>query len=287
MIAFAAASEADFERLLALRVLVMRPHLERIGRFQPERARARFREAFDPANMRLILVDGAFAGCVSLATAADHLTLGQFYLAPTHQGRGIGGEVLALLLAEADAAGLPVHLSVLKESPAARLYERHGFIRTGDDEWDVYYERSPADAPGLIVTDAPDEAARRVIDEGLAGHNREHAGYVDGRPLAVLVRGPAGGGTVGGMLGRTSLGLLFIDLVFLPKEMRGHSLGGRMLAAMEAEARRRGCRSGVLYTISFQAPGFYERHGWREFGRVPCDPPGTCRIFMSKALTAG
>ena len=56
MIAFAAASEADFERLLALRVLVMRPHLERIGRFHPERARARFREAFDPAHMRLILV---------------------------------------------------------------------------------------------------------------------------------------------------------------------------------------------------------------------------------------
>ena len=141
MISFAAAGEADFERLLALRIEVMRPHLERLGRFHPERARARFREAFDPAHMRLILVDGVFAGCVSLASASDHLILGQFYLSPPHQGRGLGGAVLALLLAEADGAGLPVRLSVLKESPAARLYERHGFRKTGEDDWDVYYER--------------------------------------------------------------------------------------------------------------------------------------------------
>lgn len=141
MIAFEAASEADFERLLALRVQVMRPHLERIGRFQPERARSRFREAFDPAHMRLIAIDGAFAGCVSLKAEAGFYELGQFYLAPEHQGRGTGGAILARLLAETDAAGLPVRLNVLKQSPAARLYERHGFVRTHEEEWDVFYER--------------------------------------------------------------------------------------------------------------------------------------------------
>jgi GNAT superfamily N-acetyltransferase len=141
MIAFASASEADFERLLALRVQVMRPHLERLGRYQPERSRARFREAFDPATMRLILVDGVFAGCVTLAIEADHMDLGQFYLMPERQGHGLGSRVLALLLAEADAQGLPVKLHVLKLSPAARLYERNGFLKTGEDEWDVYYER--------------------------------------------------------------------------------------------------------------------------------------------------
>ena len=41
----------------------------------------------------------------------------------------------------------------------------------------------------------------------------------------------------------------------------------------------------MLYTISFQAPGFYECNGWRVFGEVPCDPPGTTRVFMSKDLT--
>jgi len=94
----------------------------------------------------------------------------------------------------------------------------------------------------------------------------------------------AGGKTLGGILGRTSLGLLFLDLVFLPKELRGRDLGSHMLRLAEEEGVRRGCRSAMLYTISFQAPGFYERHGWHEFGRIPCDPPGTSRIFMTKAL---
>jgi ribosomal protein S18 acetylase RimI-like enzyme len=141
VISFAPVSEDDFERLLALRVEAMGPHLRRLGRFDPARSRVRFREAFDPETMRLIHADGVFAGCVTLARKDDHHWLGQFYIVPAHQGRGLGTKLLALLLAETDASGLPVRMSVLKRNPAARLYERHGFRRTGEDEWDVYYER--------------------------------------------------------------------------------------------------------------------------------------------------
>jgi len=137
----------------------------------------------------------------------------------------------------------------------------------------------------LILTDAPDSESRRIIDDGLSGHNVEQAGYWDTRPLAVLVQDPASGRTLGGLIGRTSLGLLFVDLVFLPAELRGRDIGSRILRMAEEEGLRRGCRAAVLYTISFQAPGFYERHGWREFGRIACDPPGTARVFMTKALS--
>lgn len=138
--------------------------------------------------------------------------------------------------------------------------------------------------PEIFVTDAPDDEAHRLIEEGLGDYNEQQAGYRDWRPLAVLARDPASGRVIGGFIGRTSLGLLFIDLVYLPETLRGHNLGSRMLRLVEKEGARRGCRSGVLYTISFQAPGFYERHGWQEFGRVPCDPPGTSRVFMTKKL---
>ncbi len=36
--------------------------------------------------------------------------------------------------------------------------------------------------------------------------------------------------------------------------------------------------------ISVQAPAFHEKFGWRRFGEVPCDPPGTSRVFMTKTL---
>ena len=81
-----------------------------------------------------------------------------------------------------------------------------------------------------------------------------------------------------------SLGLLLIDLFFLPDRLRGGGLGSRLLRLAEDEAKRRGCCAAVLYTISFQAPGFYERHGYRVFGTIECRPPGTSRIFMTKAF---
>lgn len=139
-ITFAAVTEADFEELLALRILVMRAHLERIGRFHPDRARARFREGFQPQSMRRILSDGQSAGVVSLQPRGDHLEIEHFYIHPDLQGRGLGGRVLAMLQQEASAAGLPLQLGVLKESPAARFYERHGFRFTHAGEFDLYYE---------------------------------------------------------------------------------------------------------------------------------------------------
>lgn len=144
---FAPVTEAEFEPLLALRIAVLRDDLERLGRFDPARARARFRAGYDPASLRLILRGGACIGCVALRPAADALWLEHFYLEPAWQGRGIGGAVLRRLLDEADAAGRPVRLGVLRGSRAARLYERHGFRFTHEEDWDRFYER-PASADG-------------------------------------------------------------------------------------------------------------------------------------------
>ena len=138
--------------------------------------------------------------------------------------------------------------------------------------------------PRVAVTDAPDARVEAAIGEGLRRFNAQQSGIDDSRPLAVVVSDPDTNEVLGGITGRTSLGLLFIDLVFLPDELRGDGLGSRILKLAEDEGRRRGCRAAMLYTISFQAPGFYARHGWRVFGEIACDPPGTSRIFMTKTL---
>lgn len=99
-----------------------------------------------------------------------------------------------------------------------------------------------------------------------------------------MVRDPDSDEALGGIVGRTSLGLAFLDLFHLPDSLRGSGLGSKILKAFEDEARERGCRSVVLYTISFQAPGFYEKNGWVRFGEVESDLEGISRIFMSKKL---
>ena len=138
--------------------------------------------------------------------------------------------------------------------------------------------------PEIIVTDIIDPETEQAISGGLNRFNDETTGYTDRHPLAVIIRDPATGVTIGGATGRSSLGLLFLDLFYLSPSLRGSGLGTEILRRFEAEGRRRGCSTAVLYTISFQAPGFYEKQGWRRFGEIPCAPPGTSRIFMTKEL---
>ena len=71
----------------------------------------------------------------------------------------------------------------------------------------------------LAVTDAPTPEQAKVIGSGLAGFNAEKAGYSDSRDLAVVISDPETKRALGGLLGRTSLGLLFIDLLFVPESL--------------------------------------------------------------------
>jgi GNAT superfamily N-acetyltransferase len=138
----APVSEADFEPLLALRIDVMREHLERVFRYEPGRARRFFREAFDEPGMRLVLVDGERMGCVGFRRGESEIKIDSFYLDRRLHNRGLGSQILEALLAEADVLGLPVRLEVLHGSSARRFYERHGFVQVGEDEIEAEFERA-------------------------------------------------------------------------------------------------------------------------------------------------
>ncbi len=139
---FAPASEVDFEPLLALRIEVMREHLERVFRYDPARARRVFREAFDGPGMRLILLGEERIGCVGFRIGTSVIKLDSFYLARRLHNGGLGTGILKVLLGEADGLGLPVRLEVLHGSPADRFYLRHGFVKVGEDDIEAEYERA-------------------------------------------------------------------------------------------------------------------------------------------------
>ncbi len=151
---FCAATEDDFEALLALRILAMRPSLERLGRFDPQRARERLRAGFDPAVTRIIVVDGCQVGFVAVKPLPDApaagLLLDHLYLHPDWQGRQLGAWVMRQVIAEAERAGLPLHVGALRGSDANRFYQRQGFVQSSKSEWDIYYIR-PAGSPEPVA----------------------------------------------------------------------------------------------------------------------------------------
>lgn len=156
--------------LADLRVQAMHDSLQALGRFNADRARARFLDGFEPALTRAVVVAGQTAGLVVLrpvqdqangqsqglgqpAGAEPHLLLDHLYIAPSHQGLGLGAEVLRRVFEEADAAGLAVRVGALKGSRSNAFYLSHGFQLEATSEWDLHYLR-PAQLQAPIAAHA-------------------------------------------------------------------------------------------------------------------------------------
>lgn len=138
-IALTAAHSDDAEQLLALRIAAMRDSLTRIGRFDPQRARERFLSGYAPAYTRHIEVAGRRVGFVVVRPQPNALLLDHLYIRPSSQGQGLGAIVLARIIDEARAQGLPLRVGALRNSDSNRFYLRHGFKLVAQEEFDNYY----------------------------------------------------------------------------------------------------------------------------------------------------
>lgn len=145
-ISLTAAAERDFEALLDIRIEAMRESLERIGRFDPARARERFRAGFSAEHTRHIEIARKRVGFVAVKPLAEYLLLDHLYIHPNTQGKCIGSAVLARVIAEANIKGLPVRVGALRESDSNRFYVRHGFVLVEQSEFDNYYVRTGKNA---------------------------------------------------------------------------------------------------------------------------------------------
>lgn len=89
-----------------------------------------YRAAYPGAEWLIVEQAGAAIGRLYLDRGAAELTLIDIAIVPERRGTGIGGAILADLLAGATAAGQRVALQVEHGNPARRLYERLGFEAT-------------------------------------------------------------------------------------------------------------------------------------------------------------
>ncbi|HEY2507674.1 MAG TPA: GNAT family N-acetyltransferase [Streptosporangiaceae bacterium] len=87
-----------------------------------------------PAAARLIIcVDEGPAGRLIVSRREDEIRIVDLALLPEFRGAGIGHELVSRLLAEADAARLPVRCHVLGTNPARAFWERAGFATLEGD----------------------------------------------------------------------------------------------------------------------------------------------------------
>lgn len=94
-------------------------------------------------NIRVISFQGADIGMIKLDQHSTPWQILQFQLSRQQQGKGLGERLLRAVLNEANQRGVGVALTVLKANPAQKLYQRLGFIMTGEDEYEYWMQYAP------------------------------------------------------------------------------------------------------------------------------------------------
>jgi GNAT superfamily N-acetyltransferase len=125
----------------------------------------------------------------------------------------------------------------------------------------------------------------RELWAGLVRFNRTQAGPLRYSRIVLSARDDQDR-LLGGLILQSYWRESYIELLWLSARVRRGGVGSRLIEEAERLARKRGSRLIHLNTFSFQAPGFYEKQGYRRFGGMSGSPKGHSRHFYVKRLRA-
>ena len=122
-----------------------------------------------------------------------------------------------------------------------------------------------------------------AIEDRLYEHNSSATGCDDDEELGFIIRNDEGK-TVGLAAGYTWAGISEIKQMWVDKAFRGRGYGRALLDAMIAEAQRRGVGRIWVASYDFQAPGLYERAGFKRIAELEGWPEGHVNVILCKSL---
>ena len=92
------------------------------------------------------------------------------------------------------------------------------------------------------------------------------------------------GQILAGIYAVRELDCVTIEYLYVEEKHRGRGYGSQLLERIEQQARAAGAKRIFLNTFSFQAPAFYENHGYREVFTLEDYPYTEKRHYYTKAL---
>lgn len=143
--------------------------------------------------------------------------------------------------------------------------------------------RFSASSDSIRIETNPDPNDVQNLWNELTTYNTQHSESDNHQRLAIFLRNEQGN-LVGGLLGDTAWGWLYISALWISEGLRRQGIGQQLMAVTEAEAIRRGCRHAAVDTMDFQAPEFYKKLGYSVWGILDDHPAGHSRIFLRKDL---
>ncbi len=139
-----------------------------------------------------------------------------------------------------------------------------------------------ASLPQIELLAELSEDDEQALTAPLIDFSLDHGVVWEPEPLNLVLRHE--GRIIGGLRAKIQLEWLYVSVLGVEAQWRGRGFGGALLARAEQIARERGCRGAWLNTFSYEAPEFYRKQGYAQFGVLDDFPPGRQRLFFMKRL---
>ena len=103
----------------------------------------------------------------------------------------------------------------------------------------------------------------QIIGDLIRSYNRSKREAAESEPLNLYVEDEHGE-IMAGLVAETFGNWLEIEYLFVKEDLRGQGIGSQLLHQAESEAKKKNCRYVFVNTYQFQAPAFYQKHGYKE-----------------------
>ena len=117
----------------------------------------------------------------------------------------------------------------------------------------------------------------------IRSYNRSKRETAESEPLNLYVEDEHGQ-LLAGLVAKTFGNWLEIEYLFVKEGLRGQGIGSQLLQQAESEAKKRNCRFAFVNTYQFQAPAFYQKHGYKEVFTLKDYPYTGQRHYYQKEL---
>lgn len=123
----------------------------------------------------------------------------------------------------------------------------------------------------------------QVIGDLIRSYNRSKREAAESEPLNLYVEDDSGE-LMAGLVAETFGNWLEIEYLFVKEDLRGQGIGSKLLQQAESEAKKRNYRYVFVNTYQFQAPAFYQKHGYKEVFTLKDYPYTGQRHYYQKDL---
>ncbi len=122
------------------------------------------------------------------------------------------------------------------------------------------------------------------IEDGLTRFNMAKLGGWECHHIAVSAH--KDGQLVGGVSGTAQWDWLQVELLWVEASEQRRGVGSQLLTAIGRAAASKGFPNAYVTTGSWQALGFYQKHGYDVFGQLEDFPKGHTTYFLKKLGSA-